>query len=151
MKALKQTHNSVVRAWQPHLLDVLMLLLRLYVAWVFWRAGYLKYTNWPATEYLFEYEYLVPLLPWQMAAVLGTATELMVPLFIASGLLTRLMGGVLFVFNAVAVVSYPVLYQDGFALFAKGAMDHQIWGLMLLFIVLLGAGRWSLDRRLVID
>ncbi len=151
MKALKQTHNSVVRAWQPHLLDVLMLLLRLYVAWVFWRAGYLKLTNWPATEYLFEYEYLVPLLPWQMAAVLGTATELMVPLFIASGLLTRLMGGVLFVFNAVAVVSYPVLYQDGFALFAKGAMDHQIWGLMLLFIVLLGAGRWSLDRRLVID
>jgi len=151
MKALKQTHNSVVRAWQPHLLDVLMLLLRLYVAWVFWRAGYLKLTNWPATEYLFEYEYLVPLLPWQMAAVLGTATELMVPLFIASGLLTRLMGGVLFVFNVVAVVSYPVLYQDGFALFAKGAMDHQIWGLMLLFIVLLGAGRWSLDRRLVID
>jgi len=125
-----------------------MLLLRLYVAWVFWQAGYLKFTNWSATEYLFQFEYQVPLLPWQMAAVLGTATELIVPLFIAAGLLTRLTGAVLFAFNAVAVVSYPVLYADGFVLFAKGAMDHQIWGLMLLFMLILGAGQWSMDRRL---
>lgn len=148
MQALIHKYNTMIQTWQSHMLDMLMLLLRLYVAWVFWHAGYLKFENWPATEYLFQFEYQVPLLPWQVAAVLGTATELIIPVFIAVGLLTRLTGGVLFVFNAVAVLSYPVLYQDGFALFSKGAMDHQIWGLMLLLIVTLGAGRWSLDKRL---
>jgi putative oxidoreductase len=148
MQSLVHKHNVMIQAWQPHILNVLMLLLRCYVAWVFWQAGYLKFTNWAATEYLFQFEYQVPILPWQVAAVVGTATELIVPIFIAIGLVTRLTGGLLFVFNAVAVMSYPVLYQDGFALFAKGAMDHQIWGLMLLFIVTLGAGRWSFDQRL---
>ena len=93
MQSLVHKHNVLIQAWQPHILNVLMLLLRCYVAWVFWQAGYLKFTNWAATEYLFQFEYQVPILPWQVAAVVGTATELIVPIFIAIGLVTRLTGG----------------------------------------------------------
>lgn len=142
------TYNQWVLSWQPWGVAVLLLVLRLYVAWVFFRAGILKLDNWSATEFLFQYEYQVPLLPWQWAAYLAVFTELLVPIFIALGLLGRLMALVLFVFNVVAVVAYPILWQDGFVLFSKGAMDHQIWGLMLLLLVLLGAGRWSMDERL---
>jgi putative oxidoreductase len=57
-------------------------------------------------QYLFENEYQVPLIPWELAAYLGTATELILPVFLILGLATRLMAVKLFVFNVVAVVSY---------------------------------------------
>ena len=46
---------------------------------------------------------------------------------------------VLFVFNVVAVVSYPDLG-------AAGVKDHQLWGLLLLVTLLHGPGALSLDR-----
>ena len=147
MKNLVDQHNQWVVNWQPHLMSALLLLLRLYVAWVFFRAGLLKMDNWSSTQYLFQYEYQVPLLPWLWAAYLAVMVELLMPLFLFAGLATRLMALGLFGFNAVAVIAYPVLWQDGFVLFSKGAMDHQIWGLMLLIVVLCGAGRWSLDTK----
>lgn len=148
MRTIIHHHNQWVMNWQPQLLSVLLLSMRIYVAWIFFRAGLLKLDNWSATEYLFQYEYQVPLLPWLWAAYLAVITELFAPVFLLAGLATRLMALGLFGFNTVAVIAYPVLWQDGFVLFSKGAMDHQIWGLMLLIVVVCGAGRWSLDRKL---
>jgi putative oxidoreductase len=148
MHNLVKFHNKFVDAWQLSLMDLLLLLMRLYVAWIFFRAGLLKLDNWGATQYLFQYEYQVPILPWELAAYLAVATELVVPVFIALGMLTRITAFVLFVFNIVAVIAYPTLWSDGFELFSKGAMDHQIWGVMLMVLVLCGAGRWSLDKML---
>lgn len=148
MHNLVKFHNKIIDAWQLSLMDLLLLLMRLYVAWIFFRAGMLKLDNWGATQYLFQYEYQVPILSWELAAYLAVMTELVVPVFIALGMLTRMAASVLFVFNAVAVVAYPALWSDGFELFNKGAMDHQIWGVMLLMLVLVGAGRLSLDRVL---
>lgn len=148
MRNLVNVHNKWIEDWQLSFMTLFLLFIRLYVAWIFFRAGLLKLDNWSATEYLFQYEYQVPLLPWELAAYLAVVTELVVPLFIATGLLTRLAALVLFGFNAVAVIAYPTLWSAGFELFSKGAMDHQIWGLMLLVLVLVGAGRWSLDKML---
>ena len=146
MYNLVKFHNKFIDAWQLSLMDLLLLLMRLYVAWVFFRAGMLKLDNWGATQYLFQYEYQVPILPWELAAYLAVITELVVPVFIALGMVTRLFALILFVFNIVAVIAYPTLWSDGFVLFSKGAMDHQIWGVMLLTLVLVGAGRVSLDK-----
>ena len=52
----------------------LLLLARLWVATIFLRSGWLKLTAWDSTFYLFEFEYQVPLLPWQWAAYAGKAT-----------------------------------------------------------------------------
>ena len=105
------------------------------------KSGYLKITTWDSTLYLFEEEYQVPFLPWEFAAYAGTAAELILPVFLILGLFTRPMAAVLFVFNIMAVVSYPVLWDGGF-------YDHQLWGLMILINVVWGAGVISLDHPL---
>ncbi len=115
-----------------------LLLARLWVASVFITSGWLKLTAWDSTLYLFESEYQVPLLPWLWAAYLGTATELLLPLFLLAGLFTRPAALLLFVFNIMAVISYPTLWAGGF-------YDHQQWGWMLLTLIIWGGGVLSLD------
>ena len=117
------------------------LLLRLYVANVFWKAGLVKIQSWPSTMYLFSEEYKVPLLPPEIAAYLGTGVELLFPVLLAFGLAGRFAALVLFVFNIIAVISYPTLNAAGIA-------DHQLWGLMLALLVLRGPGKLSLDHLL---
>ena len=115
-----------------------LLLARLWVASVFITSGWLKLTAWDSTLYLFESEYQVPLLPWLWAAYLGTATELLLPLFLLAGLFTRPAALLLFGFNIMAVISYPTLWAGGF-------YDHQLWGWMLLTLTIWGGGVLSLD------
>ncbi len=115
------------------------LLIRLWVANIFWKAGTTKLATWDSTLYLFEYEYQVPFLPPEMAAYLGTGVELSMPILLALGLATRFSALVLFVFNIIAVISYPTLNEIGIK-------DHQYWGLLLLVPLFHGAGRLSLDH-----
>ena len=115
------------------------LLIRLWIANIFWKAGMVKIASWEATLYLFEYEYQVPFLPPEIAAYLGTGVELGMPVLLALGLATRFSAAVLFVFNIIAVVSYPTLNEIGIK-------DHQYWGLLLLLPLFHGAGRLSLDH-----
>lgn len=117
------------------------LLLRLWVANVFFQSGLTKIASMDTTVMLFTYEYQVPLLPPAVAAYLGTAVELVFPVFLALGLGTRLAAFVLFVFNIMAVISYP-------ALEAAGLEQHQVWGLMLLVTLLHGPGKLSVDHFL---
>ena len=115
-----------------------VLALRLWVANVFWKSGLTKIQSWDSTVLLFTYEYQVPLLSAQLAAMLGTATELAIPPLLALGLFGRGAAGILFIFNIVAVISYPGLND-------AGMRDHQVWGLMLLIPLLQGPGKLSLD------
>jgi putative oxidoreductase len=139
MKNLIRTYQQTVETYIPSLQDIFLLALRLWVAWVFIKAGLMKFNNWDSTLFLFEYEYQVPLIPWQLAAYAGTAAEIILPVFVAIGLITRPMALALFGFNIVAVISYPAIWENGF-------LDHQLWGLMMLVVVFYGAGRWSADQ-----
>lgn len=117
------------------------LVLRCWVAYAFWISGLLKLRTWDSTLYLFEYEYAVPFLPPEIAAVLGTAVELCGPVLLAVGLFGRGAAALLFLFNIVAVVSYPDLG-------AAGIEQHKVWGVMLLVCLLHGPGNCSLDAWL---
>lgn len=117
---------------------LLALGLRLYVARVFLLSGLTKIQDWSVTLALFENEYHVPVLSPPVAAVLGTATELAMPVLLALGLGTRVAAGVLFVFNIVAVLSYPDLPDIA-------VKDHLLWGLMLLVLLVYGGGAVSFD------
>jgi putative oxidoreductase len=132
------------------LTPLVLLLLRVFVALAFWRAGVVKIDSPDSTLYLFTEEYHVPLLPAAFAAAVATWVELIVPWFLALGLGTRAMAAFLFVYNLVAVISYPALWPHGFwhGLAGNDFADHKAWGLMLLALVALGAGRWSLDAVL---
>jgi len=117
------------------------LAIRLWVANVFFRSGLSKLDNWDGTLALFANEYHVPVLSPTLAAYAGTATELLFPVLLALGLGTRFTALVLFVFNIIAVVSYPDVGE-------VGLKDHQHWGLLLLVPLLHGAGKLSLDHWL---
>ena len=114
------------------------LLFRLWVANIFWKAGMTKLASWSSTLYLFEYEYAVPVLSPELAAYIGTGVEITMPVLLAVGLATRFSALVLFVFNIIAVVSYPTLNEIGIK-------DHQYWGLLLLVPLFHGPGALSLD------
>lgn len=141
MNTLITYYQQALKALQQYIEPLVLLAARLWVANVFWKAGYLKATTWDSTLYLFEEEYQVPIIPWELAAYLGTATELILPIFLVLGLLTRPMAAVLFVFNIMAVVSYPVLWDNGF-------YDHRFWGALILMNVMWGAGKISVDHLL---
>lgn len=122
-----------------HLAPVFDLLARLYVAKVFFKAGLVKIQSWSATLSLFENEYAVPLLPSDVAAYLGTGVELFFPVLLALGLAARPAALIMFVFNIVAVVSYPDISP-------AGVKDHMLWGALLAMVVFHGPGKWSLDH-----
>lgn len=125
--------------WLNFAAPALDLAIRLYVANVFFKAGLTKIASWDTTLMLFEYEYAVPLLPTELAAYLATAVELTVPVLLAIGLAGRFSALVLFVFNYVAVISYPDLSPGGLK-------DHFYWGFLLLVTLLHGPGKLSVDH-----
>lgn len=114
---------------------------RLYLAQVFFLAGLTKLRDWESTLLLFEHEYQVPLLSPMLAAVSGTAGELLLPVLLVLGLAGRFAAAGLFVVNAVAVLALPEI--------APAALQqHQFWGSLALGLLLWGPGRWSADALL---
>lgn len=138
--------NLLAERLSAPLIPLLLLGLRIYVAWQFLKSGWLKVMDWDTTLFLFTEEYHVPLLPPGLAAVTGTAGEIVFPVLLIAGLFTRYAALGLAAVNVMAVVSYrEVLLAEGFEA-ALG--QHYLWGLMLLVVLLFGAGRWSLDALL---
>jgi putative oxidoreductase len=129
---------------------VVLLLFRVWVALAFWRAGVVKLDDPMGTSYLFNNEYHVPLLSGDTAAFLGTWIELIAPWFLLLGLGGRLTAVFLFVYNIMAVVSYPDLWPHGFwtGLIGSDFNDHKIWAMLLLAVIAWGPGALSLDRIL---
>ena len=119
---------------------------RLYVCDVFLRSGWLKVSTWDSTLSLFETEYRVPVLPPQLAAVVGTFGELFFPVLLIFGFAGRLSALGLFFVNAMAVVSYAhVLLSEGFE---AAIGQHVLWGFMLLVLAVYGPGQISVDHLL---
>ena len=139
--------DKVRNAWSPltRLLDSLQplaaLLARLYVAQVFFLSGLTKLRDWGTTVALFTDEYKVPLLSPSVAAFMGTAGELVLPVLLVIGLAGRFSALGLFVVNVVAVISLSEI--------APAAMQaHILWGTLLAALAIYGLGPWSLDKFL---
>jgi putative oxidoreductase len=126
--------QTALNALQP----LAALLARLYLAQVFFLSGLTKLRDWDTTVALFQDEYKVPLLPPNLAAVAGTAGEIILPVLLALGLAGRVPALGLFFVNAVAVLSLQEV--------APAAMQQHItWGVLAAALALFGGGRWGLD------
>ena len=124
--------------------SLLLLATRLWVSWEFLKSGWLKISSWQNTVFLFHNEYRVPLLPPDVAAVAGTAGEIVFPVLLIAGLAGRLSAVGLFAVNVMAVVSYAhVLLTEGFE---AAVGQHYLWGFALLVLAVFGPGRISLDH-----
>lgn len=111
---------------------------RVYVAQVFFLAGVTKLRDWSSTLDLFAYEYQVPLLPPVLAAWLGTAGELILPILLVLGLSGRVAALGLSGVNVMAVLSLPDMPEAAFQL-------HVFWGSLLAGLAVYGPGPWSVD------
>jgi putative oxidoreductase len=118
------------------------LIARIWVAHHFYYSALTKFQSWQSTLYLFRNEYIVPLLPPVWAAYIGAYVELITPFILVIGLGNRLSAFILFVFNAVALYSYPFLWTESGA---SGFNDHIAWGMVLMLLMCYGMGRLSLD------
>jgi putative oxidoreductase len=112
-----------------------------YVAYVFFASGLTKLRDWDTTLFLFTEEYKVPGLSPALAAWTGTAGELVLPVLLALGLTGRFAALGLSVVNLVAVVSLAEIAP-------AAAVQHQLWGVLLLLPLLWGPGAWSVDAWL---
>jgi putative oxidoreductase len=130
-----------LRGLLAHAQSLALLLARLYVAKVFFWSGLTKIRDWSSTLALFETEYMTPLLSPELAAWLGTGGELVLPVLLVLGLGGRFAALGLSVVNVMAVLSLSEIAPAALA-------DHQLWGALLLTVLLWGAGRWSVDALL---
>lgn len=138
--------NPIGRAWNllnrglDGLQSPALLAARLYVSYVFFNSGLQSLRDWAGTVWLYENEFHVALLPPHIAAVVGTAGELLLPPLVALGLFGRFGALGLFMVNAVALLSYM------YALQPPAIMFHVIWGILILVAALWGPGKWSVDH-----
>jgi putative oxidoreductase len=122
-------------------LSILQLLFRLAVASVFLKAGFTKIASWQLTLQLFIDEYKVPVVPPEIAAMLATMFELGCSTLLIVGLFTRLATlPLLGMIITIQLFVYPNAYSE-----------HLVWGSILIFLLMYGAGTYSLDRLIGIE
>ena len=127
-------------AEKVNLLQPLTLLAaRVYVGWAFFASGLTKLRDWESTLLLFEYEYQVPVLPFELAAYLGTIGELVLPVLLIFGLTTRFAALGLFFVNIIAVISLEDIAPVAYA-------EHVLWGVLLAQVVIFSGGFLTVDR-----
>lgn len=128
-------------------------LARFSIAAVFWKSGQTKIEGFKldlingtfefgmprfadATVDLFRDEYKVPLLPVELAALLASTAEHILPVLILVGLATRFAAlGLLGMTAVIQVFVYPDAYPT-----------HGVWAVALLYLIAKGPGPTSVDH-----
>lgn len=110
------------------------LTIRLWLAGIFWTSGILKASNWPVALELSRSEYPVSWMDPVTAAYLGVSIELVCPVLIAFGLLTRVAAIPLAVLALVIQFNYVAL------------PEHLFWAILFGLLFVRGAGALSLDH-----
>ncbi len=128
------------------------LLLRLTLARPFFASGMTRWDGWFTlsfgTKALFTDDYRlhvfgaeIPFPQPELVATLASTAEIVLPILLAFGFLTRYAALGLLGMTAVIQLTYP----DGWANF------HLYWAAMALAIMVLGPGAISLDRLMGLD
>ncbi|MEH6457165.1 MAG: DoxX family protein [Cocleimonas sp.] len=119
--------------------------LRFYVAFVFFKSGLGKVDDkfqvTDTTKDLFAENFQVPLLSSDVAAYLASYAELILPILLVLGILTRPAAFALFILNAVA--SYSLIVADWSSPAAQ--LYHVLWGTMLAVVFVYGPSKVSID------
>ena len=112
------------------------LILRLWLAQIFFRAAIVNLADWKGTLYLFAHEPPVSWMDPVTVAYLGTGIELIAPFLLALGLATRPA--------ALALLAVTLAMQGTY----EQLNAHVFWALLFAWYALMGAGSLSVDRLL---
>lgn len=121
---------------------VVLLLVRVALAGIFWRAGRSKVVegSWfelsDSTRYLFEYEYGAVPLPPEIAAPMATMAEHLFPALLLMGLATRLSATALL--GMTLVIQFFVYPEAWWA-------THSLWVALAGMLIVRGGGALSID------
>jgi putative oxidoreductase len=140
LQKVRALHNQILD-YTDYLRIPAILFIRIYIASIFFKSGLTKLRDWESTLMLFEYEYEVPLLSPVVAAWAGTIGEILLPILLAIGLFSRLSALGLFVVNYIAVLSLIDISP-------AALNEHILWGSLLVFVMLLGGEKLSVDNKL---
>lgn len=143
-KGRRVRHNPLrlVADFSERLLPMPILLLaqRLGIAAIFFQSGRTKveglFTIPDTTIELFQAEYLLPLIPPDIAAYAAAGAEHVFPILLVLGLFTRL--------SAIALLGMTLVIQV--FVYPDAWPTHLSWAGLLLPLIALGAGRFALDR-----
>lgn len=136
---LASIHIKITDVLARYASPVFDLLVRLFIAEVFFRSGRTKIKDWDITVGLFADEYKVPVLPPELAAALGATFELAMPVFLVLGLGARLAA--LPLIGMACVIQFVL----GAANPDYNSTEHFYWMFLLGMIVIKGPGPISLD------
>jgi NADH dehydrogenase FAD-containing subunit/uncharacterized membrane protein YphA (DoxX/SURF4 family) len=130
--AFRRTDN-IVRIAEKKAGPLLDLLIRLWLAEIFWTSGLVKLQNWTIALYLSAHEYPVSWLDPVTAAWLGEAIELVCSPLLAFGFATRFAALPMLILSLVIQFSFQALDQ------------HLFWAVLFCWFVVKGSGPISLD------
>ena len=121
-------------------MSLLLLVMRIGAAAIFFLSGRTKIEGWftisDSAYELFRYEYALPLIPSDTAAVAATISEHLFPVLLVLGLFTR--------YAALALLGMTLVIE--IFVYPDAWPTHLSWAGLLLPLVALGGGRASLDR-----
>lgn len=136
---MTETLPRIRHLLESALAPLVLLGIRLFMAHAFYKSWILKVRdyvndNWEHTVSLFRDIHPVPLLPPEIAAILGTGGEVALSILLALGLLARFSaaGMIVMVLVMIASIGY---YPN----------EHNVWLLMLGAVLAFGPGKLSLD------
>ena len=103
-----------------------------------WNVVTLNWTVSDSTYMLFEYEYMLPVVPSELGAHMALTAEILLPMALIFGLLTRYSAlALLGMTGVIQIFVYPHLWSV-----------HGLWAIALLVIMVHGGGRLSVDNFL---
>ena len=135
---MKNIVATIIQILERFPLALILLLARIVVGLVFFQSGLTKIDGFslkPATFYLFENEFKVPILPPTLAAYMATIAELSMPWLLWIGLGAR--------FAALALLGMTAVIQT--FVYPDAYITHGLWAIALLLICKHGAGALSID------
>lgn len=144
---LVATIAGLVRLYERIPRDLIAIIARIAVGLTFWNSGLTKIDGFAIADktfFLFREVYKVPLIPPDVAAYLSTAAELTCPILLWIGLATR--------FSATALLFMTLVIE--LFVFPEAYVTHGLWAVALLFLMVNGAGTFSVDwllRRKFMD
>ncbi len=136
-------YSKLIRLSNRTLVPLLNLAIRLYMANIFWKSGYLKYESyangqWEDVVEAFTEYHPIPGVDPQLAAIGGTIGELVLPIMLALGIFTRFGAAGLLVMTLVIQFVVPAEYE-------VHNPQHYFWMLLLAVPMLHGGRILSVD------
>jgi len=151
---LNNGFENRVSNWLPPSVD---LFLRLIMAREFFSSGLAKFKSLENTTDLFQYEWFsdenwwmmligaeeIPRMSATLLAIMATAGELILPVLLVVGLMTRYAAaGLMVMALVITFVVYPVWTEDGLDYWWS---QHVWWFVGLLTLMAFGGRRFSID------